>query len=126
MPRSFGPIRAALYAGNGYAQEANDQLACIAAIETVEGIENVEEIVTTPGLDGIYIGPADLALAPGLPVSGDQPQAEHLEVVTRIRDVCRQHKVAVGIHTSSLEYAQKYLALGLNFVTLRSESVHGH
>ena len=122
--RSFGPIRAALYAGNGYAQEANDQLACIAMIETVEGIENVEEIVTTPGLDGIYIGPADLALALGLPVSGDQPQAEHLEVVTRIRDVCRQHKVAVGIHTSSLEYAQKYLALGLNFVTLRSESGH--
>jgi len=93
-------------------------------IETVEGIENVEEIVTTPGLAGIYIGPADLALALGLPVSGDQPQAEHLEVVTRIRDVCRQHKVAVGIHTSSLEYAQKYLALGLNFVTLRSESGH--
>lgn len=122
--RSFGPIRAALYGGNGYAQEANDQLACIAMIETVEGIENVEEIVTTPGLDGIYIGPADLALALGLPVSGDQPQAEHLEVVTRIRDVCRQHKVAVGIHTSSLEYAQKYLALGLNFVTLRSESGH--
>ena len=122
--RSFGPIRAALYAGNGYAQEANDQLACIAMIETVEGIENVEEIVATPGLDGIYIGPADLALALGLPVSGDQPQAEHLEVVTRIRDVCRQHKVAVGIHTSSLEYAQKYLALGLNFETLRSESGH--
>ncbi len=51
--RSFGPIRAALYAGNGYAQEANDQLACIAMIETVEGIENDEEIVATPGLDGI-------------------------------------------------------------------------
>ncbi len=122
--RSFGPIRAALYAGKGYAQEANDQIACIAMIETVEGIEKVEEIVTTPGLNGIYIGPADLALALGLPVSGDQPQQEHLQVVTRIRDVCRRHNVAVGIHTSSLEYAQKYLELGLNFVTLRSESGH--
>ncbi|MEE4280517.1 MAG: aldolase/citrate lyase family protein, partial [Pseudomonadales bacterium] len=41
--RSFGPIRGALYGGRGYAQEANDQLACIAMIETREGIDNVEE-----------------------------------------------------------------------------------
>ena len=122
--RSFGPIRAALYGGRGYAQQANDQIACIAMIETAEGIENVEEIVSTPGLDGIYIGPADLALSMGLPVSGDQPQPEHLEVVTRIRDACRAAGIAIGIHTSSLAYTEKYLALGFNFVTLRSESGH--
>lgn len=122
--RSFGPIRGALYGGKGYAQEANGQLACIAMIETQEGIANVEEIVSTPGLDGIYIGPADLALAMGLPVSGDQPQEEHLEMVKHIHGVCRKHEVAIGIHTSSLEYAQKYLDLGFNFVTLGSESGH--
>jgi 4-hydroxy-2-oxoheptanedioate aldolase len=122
--RSFGPIRGAMYGGKGYAQEANDQLACIAMIETVEGIENVEEIVTTPGLNGIYIGPADLALAMGLPVSGDQPQEEHLEMVKHIQSVCVKHNVAIGIHTSSLKYSQKYLELGFNFVTLGSESGH--
>lgn len=122
--RSFGPIRGALYGGKGYAVEANDTLACIAMIETKDGIDNVEEIVQTPGLDAIYIGPADLALSMGLPVSGDQPQAEHLQVVKHIRDVCKANKVAIGIHTSSLEYAQKYLALGFNFVTLGSESGH--
>jgi 4-hydroxy-2-oxoheptanedioate aldolase len=122
--RSFGPIRGALYGGRGYAQEANDQLACIAMIETKEGIDNVDEIVSTEGLDGIYIGPADLALAMGLPVSGDQPQEEHLEMVKHIHAVCQSHGVAIGIHTSSLEYAQKYLELGFNFVTLGSESGH--
>ena len=122
--RSFGPIRGALYGGRGYAQEANDQLACIAMIETKEGIDNVEEIVTTPGLDGIYIGPADLALSMGLPVSGDQPQEEHLAMVKHIQSVCKSHGVAIGIHTSSLEYAQKYLSLGFNFVTLGSDSGH--
>ncbi len=122
--RSFGPIRGALYGGRGYAQEANQQLACIAMIETREGIDNVEEIVSTPGLDGVYIGPADLALAMGLPVRGDQPEEEHLQMVKHIQSVCVQHKVAIGIHTSSLEYAQKYLALGFNFVTLGSDAGH--
>ncbi|MEM9621770.1 MAG: aldolase/citrate lyase family protein [Pseudomonadota bacterium] len=122
--RSFGPIRGALYGGKGYAQEANDQLACIAMIETREGIDNVEEIVSTPGLDGIYIGPADLALSMGLPVRGDQPEEEHLEMVKHIQSVCVKHGVAIGIHTSSLEYCQKYLALGFNFVTLGSDAGH--
>ena len=122
--RSFGPIRGALYGGRGYAQQANEQMACIAMIETKEGIENLEEIVTTPGLDGIYIGPADLALSMGLPVSGDQPQEEHLAMVKHIQQTCKSHGVAIGIHTSSLEYAQKYLGLGFNFVTLGSDAGH--
>lgn len=122
--RSFGPIRAALYAGKGYAQEANEQIACIAMIETQEGIEKVDEIASTPGLNGLYIGPADLALAMGLPVSGDQPQEEHLEMVKHIQSVAVRHSKAIGIHTSSLAYAQKYLELGFNFVTLGSESGH--
>jgi 4-hydroxy-2-oxoheptanedioate aldolase len=122
--RSFGPMRAALYGGPGYAREANDQIACIAMIETKEGTDKLEEIVTTPGLDGIYIGPADLALSMGIPARGDQPEPAHLEMVKRILASAKQHQVAAGIHTSSLEYAQKYLALGFNFVTLGSEAGH--
>ena len=122
--RSFGPIRGALYGGRGYALEANDQIACIAMIETAEGIANADEIMSTSGLNGIYIGPADLALSMGLPAMGDQPQDEHLVVVKELLEKCRAHKIAAGIHTSSLEYAQKYLALGFNFVTLGSDSGH--
>ncbi len=120
--RSFGPIRGALYGGRGYAREANDELACIAMIETVDGIENLEEILTTPGLDGIYIGPSDLALALGLPPAGDNDDPRHVEVVERILAGCRQHGVAAGIHTSSLEYTQRYLAQGFNLVTLGSDA----
>lgn len=122
--RSFGPIRGALYGGRGYAAEANDQIACIAMIETAEGIEKLEEIVTTPGLNGVYIGPADLALALGLPPIGDQDQPEHRAVVKQILAACKKHGIAAGIHTSSLAYTQTYLELGFNFVTLGSESGH--
>src|SRR5206468_11961199 len=44
--RSFGPIRAALYGGRGYAAEANGEIACIVTIETAQGIGKAEEILT--------------------------------------------------------------------------------
>ncbi len=120
--RSFGPIRAALYGGRGYAAEANDQIACIAMIETPKGIENLEAIVTTPGLGGIYIGPSDLAYALGLPPLGDTDNALHLATVERILDACQRHGVPAGIHTSSLAWAKQRLEAGFNFVTLGSDA----
>jgi 4-hydroxy-2-oxoheptanedioate aldolase len=93
-------------------------------IETQEGREKAEEIITTPGLDGVYIGPADLALSMGLPAMGDQPQPEHLEEVQRLLALCKKHGVAAGIHTGGIEYTQKYLELGFNFVALGSDSGH--
>lgn len=119
--RSFGPIRAALYGGGGYAQHANDEIACVAMIETAEGIDQVDEVAATTGLDGIYIGPSDLALAIGLQPTGDNDQPEHTATVQKVQDACNRHGVAAGIHTSSLAYAQRYLELGFHFVTLGSD-----
>lgn len=120
--RSFGPIRAALYGGAGYAAEANNEVACIVMIETREGIDNVEAIVTTPGLGGVYIGPSDLAFALGLPPLGDTDDPLHLETVDRILKACKSHGVPAGIHTSSLEFAQLRLEAGFNFVTLGTDA----
>jgi 4-hydroxy-2-oxoheptanedioate aldolase len=119
--RSFGPARAALYGGRGYAAEANEQIACLAMIETEDGIANLDEILSTPGIDGAYIGPSDLALALGMPPRGDNDDPRHAETVQMIYDACRKNGVAAGIHTSSLEYAQRYLKLGFNVVTLGSD-----
>ncbi len=120
--RSFGPIRAALYGGKGYAAEANGQIACIVMIETKEGIENIESIVTTPGLGGVYVGPADLALALGLPAQGDTADPLHVATVQRILDTCRKHGVPAGIHTSGVAYTRMRLEAGFNFVTLNTDA----
>src|SRR5262247_2260781 len=50
-------------AGADYQKHANDEMACIVMVETPEGIEKVDEIASTPGVDAIYIGPTDLALS---------------------------------------------------------------
>ena len=120
--RSYGPIRAALYAGSDYASQANREIACVAMIETAEGLDNLEEIVSTPGIDGVYIGPSDLSLALGQQPIGDSSDSEHGVWIEKIRKACVKQGVAAGIHTSSLEYTLKYLAQGFNFVNLGTDS----
>jgi len=63
--RSFGPIRALLYGGQDYPAHANDEVVAFAMIETRQGLDNLEDILSVPGLDAVYIGPSDLSLALG-------------------------------------------------------------
>lgn len=119
--RSFGPIRASMYAGRGYTTEANSQMACIAMVETEEAIEKLDEIAGTPGLDAIYIGPSDLGYALGLgPMAMADPK--HKETVETILAACRKNNIAAGIHTGSLQQTQFHLEQGFNFVTLGTDS----
>jgi 4-hydroxy-2-oxoheptanedioate aldolase len=111
-----------MYGGRGYAAEANSEIACIAMIETREGIENLEDIVTTPNLGGIYIGPSDLALALDLPPNGDTDNAVHIAKVGEILECCQKHGVPAGIHTNSLAFAQRRIEAGFDFVTLGSDA----
>jgi 4-hydroxy-2-oxoheptanedioate aldolase len=119
--RSFGPNRATFYAGKGYVRNANDEIACIVMIETAEALENLEEIVTTPGVDAVYIGPNDLAYALGLVPAGDNDDPRHVETVTHILETARQHGVAAGIQTASVEFTRRYINQGFHMVTLGSD-----
>ena len=60
--RSFGPTRVSFAAGADYGAHANDEMLAFAMIETAEGMANLASIAATPGLDGLYVGPADLTL----------------------------------------------------------------
>ena len=55
--RSFGPVRASIYAGSDYALHANDTIVVMPMIETKEAVQNIDEILSTPGVDAIYVGP---------------------------------------------------------------------
>jgi 4-hydroxy-2-oxoheptanedioate aldolase len=120
--RSFGPVRAARYAGAGYVEEANNEIACIVMIETAEALENLDEIMSTPGVDAAYIGPSDLAYAIGLAPSGDNNDPKHVETVERIFDAAKKHGVAPGVHTNSPEFTARWLKHGFQMVMLGSDS----
>ena len=120
--RSFGPARAAMALGKNYLHEANDEIACIVMIETKEALENLDDILSTPGIDAAFIGPADLAFALELTPTGDNDHPTHVAAVDHILARCLEHNVAAGIHTGSLAYTQKYLAQGFHMVTLGQDS----
>lgn len=122
--RSFGPTRANFSAGSGYASEANDEILCIAMIETAEAMSNLEEIVMTPGLDGVYIGPADLSLgisqgrlAPGF----DREEPEMVEAIQRILAACKSAGIVAGLHCGSADYAAKAIGWGFDLVTISND-----
>ena len=58
--RSVGPLRASIYGGQDYIQNANNEILTMAMIESKEAVKNLDEILSVKGLDAIYIGPADL------------------------------------------------------------------
>ena len=120
--RSAGPIRAGLYGGSDYAERANEEIALICMIETADALENLDDILSVKGLDAVYIGPSDLAYALGLKPTGDNAEPEHVAAVAKILAACRRHGVAAGIHTGSVAYANQWLAMGFQMVTLGSDT----
>src|SRR5690606_1042151 len=95
--RSFGPTRAALISESRDAASLGDSVLCFVMVETREGLENIDEIASTPGLDGIYIGPADLALGLGLAPDLDKTDPEHVAAVDRILKACKKNGIVAGI-----------------------------
>src|SRR6202012_617405 len=87
--RSSGPTRAAVYGGADYHAHANAEMLTFAMIETAAGLANVEAIVATPGLDGVYIGPSDLSLAIGGPPGQDSDALALMAAFDKILAACK-------------------------------------
>ncbi len=99
--RSMGPIGAMVRHGAGYFRWANERVACLPMIETIEAVENIDEILAVPGIDAIYVGPADLSLTLGLPPLMDNADQRFQDALTTIIEACRRHGVVAGIQASA-------------------------
>ena len=121
--RSFGPIRASIYGGSDYSRHANEEILKLAMIETKEALDKLEEILDTPNLDGIYIGPADLSLAVGEEPGFDKSEnTKAYKEILRVLDAAKKKNLLAGLHNGSPEYAQKMIDKGFNLVTVGSDS----
>lgn len=120
--RSSGPTRASVYARESdYQSHANDTILALAMIETDEAVQNVEEIVSVPGLSGVYVGPGDLSLSMGDKPHPDLREPKYVSVLDRIATACERNGLVAGIHCNSVEYAQFISGRGYKFTTLRSD-----
>ena len=122
--RSFGPARGLLYGGADYFDHANDEIVVLAMIETLDGIANLEEILATPGLDGIYIGPADLALVLGARPGTDLTDQRCIDTIAHILSRAKAHSKFVGIFCASGQVGAIRREQGFHMVTLTHEGVY--
>ncbi|MDR7093177.1 HpcH/HpaI aldolase family protein [Hydrogenophaga laconesensis] len=120
--RSFGPVRALLYGGADYPKHANDTIVTFAMIETAQALENLDDIMSTPGLDAIYIGPSDLSLALGCNPTFDDLDPKAAQAVEHILARAKAHGLVAGIHNGSPEAAARRIAMGFQFVTISSDA----
>jgi len=121
--RSFGPTRANWYAGSpDYWRSANETVLTFAMIETAPALENLDAIMSTPGLDAIYVGPADLGLALGEGPVGDPTSEKTLAAMRRICETAKKHGIIPGTHTSSPEGARRMFEMGFRFATILADT----
>jgi 4-hydroxy-2-oxoheptanedioate aldolase len=122
--RSWGPVRASLYAGADYGDRANDELVVMPMIETAEALKNLDDILSVPGVDAVYVGPSDLSLALGCKPRLDQTDPPVVEAQREILRACKRHGVIAGIHNATAAYALRMIEEGYQFVTLASDGRH--
>ncbi|CUH50833.1 HpcH/HpaI aldolase family protein [Shimia marina] len=104
-----------------YATTANAQICVLVQAETRAAIANLDDILAVEGVDGVFIGPADLSADMGYPGDLTAPEVQTViaDAITRITAAGK----AAGILTLSLEGAKTYLDLGATFVAVGIDTV---
>jgi 4-hydroxy-2-oxoheptanedioate aldolase len=120
--RSFGPVRALLYAGADYPQRANETIVRFAMIETAQALDNLDAILSVEGLDAVYIGPSDLSLALGCRPVFDDVDPPVAQAIDHICERAKAHGVVAGVHNGVPDVALARVAKGFRFVTVGSDS----
>lgn len=121
--RSFGPARGLLYGGPDYVREADHTVQVWAMIESRQALTNLEQILAVPGLDGVYVGPNDLALSLGA-IPATNPVAS--EVTAALNQICASAHaagVAVGAYCVDAPMARQLAEQGYDLVTPGNDTV---
>lgn len=119
--RSMGPNRAVQYAGGDYWRHANREVLLLAMIETRSGFENLPAILATEGLDGVYVGPADLSMAYGAAPSMAPDDAQVKDAIAAVPAAALAAGRIAAIHTDGPETARLRYAQGYRLCTLQSD-----
>ncbi len=97
-----------------YATKARDEICLIVQVETVEALAEIEAIAEVPGIDGLFIGPADLAASMGYP-----GQPSHEEVQQAVCDGIKRIRAAgkpAGLLTMDAAFGQRAIDAGASFI----------
>lgn len=117
--RSYGPTMTGLRRPD-YVAWAGEHIAVIPMIETAEAVANIDEILAVPGIDAVYVGPADLSLTLGLPPGNNDGVAEFDAALERVVTACQRARVVAGAHCVG-GVAPKRFAQGFRLLTVAND-----
>jgi 4-hydroxy-2-oxoheptanedioate aldolase len=121
--RSWGPTRVALHRQDFSPDTSNAAVICAVMIETSDGLAQLDEIAGTPGVDAVFIGPNDLAIALGLPPSFTAADPRHRDAIEQILDACKRHSVVAGISCGTVDAANVWRERGFSMLALASDAL---
>jgi 4-hydroxy-2-oxoheptanedioate aldolase len=102
-----------------YVEWANANTLIVIQPETQKALDNIEKLVSVPGVDAVMIGPQDLSLSLG--VVGQLKHPKMAEAYERIIAACKKYGVAPGIHLTEFDQAKEWLAKGMRFFTFQND-----
>ncbi len=118
--RSWGPRRVSWLGGPAeYARLANDAITVLTQVETAEAVKNLDDILAVPGLDGVMVGPSDLAISLGY--GDDRNNPEVLDVIQKVLDRCLARNVPFGFFAGSTEQAGYWIGRGSRITTCSAD-----
>lgn len=115
--RSYGPTRGLLYGGRDYVAHADDTILAIPMIETLEAVARIDEILAVEGVDMIYVGPNDLALAHGEAAGAEAAAPRTAEAIARVLAAAKRAGKPAGIFCSGGAGARMRAEQGFDLVT---------
>jgi 4-hydroxy-2-oxoheptanedioate aldolase len=100
----------------------NAAAICIVMVETKQGFDHLDAIASVPGLDGIYIGPNDLALSCGLGRETYRTSPDVDALIARIVGTCAEHGIVSGLHCSDIDMAAHWAGRGAQLLTSATDT----
>ena len=112
---SFGADPASYY------EKANDEVLVIVMAEHVKAIENLDDILSVPGIDAVFIGPNDLHKSMGLKPSFESDHPQFVQALEHVRKTATKYGIAPGIHVADAAAAQRRRDEGFQFIAVASD-----
>jgi 4-hydroxy-2-oxoheptanedioate aldolase len=93
----------------------------VVQIETEDAVDRIDEILSVDGVDGVYVGPNDLAASLGLAPTSEPHESIHLDAIAKVQEACVRHRVKAGIHCGSVEYAKRWYEAGFEMLQVGND-----
>ncbi len=120
--RSWGPMRSVMAQPGFGAELGNEQTVCLVMVETLDAVEHVESILAVPGVDGVFVGPNDLAISHTGSNRGAGSSPRDVELIGLIAARCRERGVAAGIACADAASARRWQRVGYTLLALPSDA----